>query len=103
MQNSTSFLGALQQGATTTSARSRNFRQACLPPRKTIFGCAGSVSAAGASAGPVETDAPSGRVAGAAGAGVDVGATTPEAFRDYIASEIPKWAKIVQASGAKAE
>lgn len=35
--------------------------------------------------------------------GVDVGATTPEAFRDYIASEIPKWAKIVQASGAKAE
>jgi tripartite-type tricarboxylate transporter receptor subunit TctC len=35
--------------------------------------------------------------------GVDVGATTPEAFRAYIVSEIPKWAKIVQASGAKAE
>ncbi|HEY6993873.1 MAG TPA: tripartite tricarboxylate transporter substrate binding protein [Xanthobacteraceae bacterium] len=33
--------------------------------------------------------------------GVDVVAGTPEEFRAYIKSEIPKWAAIVKASGAK--
>jgi tripartite-type tricarboxylate transporter receptor subunit TctC len=33
--------------------------------------------------------------------GVDVGATTPEEFRAYIISEIPKWAKIIEAAGVK--
>ncbi len=33
--------------------------------------------------------------------GVDVVADTPEEFRAYIKSEIPKWAAIVKASGAK--
>lgn len=35
--------------------------------------------------------------------GVDVGPTSPEEFRAYIQSEIPKWAEIIKASGAKAE
>jgi tripartite-type tricarboxylate transporter receptor subunit TctC len=35
--------------------------------------------------------------------GVDVVANTPEDFRAYIKSEIPKWAAIVKASGAKVE
>ena len=35
--------------------------------------------------------------------GVDVGPTTPEEFRAYIHSEIPKWAEIVRASGVKVE
>jgi tripartite-type tricarboxylate transporter receptor subunit TctC len=35
--------------------------------------------------------------------GVDVASSTPEEFRAYIKSEIPKWAKIVQASGAKVD
>ena len=32
--------------------------------------------------------------------GVDVVNSSPEALRDYIKSEIPKWAKVVKASGA---
>jgi len=35
--------------------------------------------------------------------GVDVVGSTPEELRDYIKSEIPKWAEIVKASGAKME
>jgi len=35
--------------------------------------------------------------------GVDVVANTPEEFRAYIKSEIPKWAAIVKASGAKVD
>jgi tripartite-type tricarboxylate transporter receptor subunit TctC len=35
--------------------------------------------------------------------GVDIVANTPEEFRAYIASEIPKWATIVKASGAKVD
>src|SRR5712691_11124570 len=35
--------------------------------------------------------------------GVDVVADTPEDFRAYIKSEIPKWAAIVKASGAKVD
>jgi tripartite-type tricarboxylate transporter receptor subunit TctC len=35
--------------------------------------------------------------------GVDVVGNTPEEFRAYIRSEIPKWAGIVRASGAKLE
>ena len=35
--------------------------------------------------------------------GVDVVADTPEEFRAYIKSEIPKWAAIVKASGAKVD
>jgi tripartite-type tricarboxylate transporter receptor subunit TctC len=35
--------------------------------------------------------------------GVDVAADTPEEFRAYIKSEIPKWAAIVKASGAKVD
>jgi tripartite-type tricarboxylate transporter receptor subunit TctC len=35
--------------------------------------------------------------------GVDVTPNSPDEFRAYIRSEIPKWARIVQASGAKAE
>jgi tripartite-type tricarboxylate transporter receptor subunit TctC len=35
--------------------------------------------------------------------GIDLAANSPDEFRAYIKSEIPKWAKIVQASGAKAE
>jgi tripartite-type tricarboxylate transporter receptor subunit TctC len=34
--------------------------------------------------------------------GVDVVNSTPEQLRDYIKSEIPKWAKVVKASGATA-
>jgi len=34
--------------------------------------------------------------------GVDVVNSSPEALRDYIKSEIPKWAKVVKASGATA-
>ena len=35
--------------------------------------------------------------------GVDVVANTPDEFRAYIKSEIPKWAAIVKASGAKVD
>lgn len=35
--------------------------------------------------------------------GVDVKSSTPEWLRDYIKSEIPKWAEVVKASGAKVE
>src|SRR5215468_8168815 len=35
--------------------------------------------------------------------GVDVVGSTPEELRDYIKSEIPKWATIVKASGAQME
>jgi tripartite-type tricarboxylate transporter receptor subunit TctC len=35
--------------------------------------------------------------------GVDLVNSTPEHLRDYIKSEIPKWAKVVKASGAKVE
>ena len=35
--------------------------------------------------------------------GIDLAGNSPGEFRAYIKSEIPKWAKIVQASGAKAE
>ena len=35
--------------------------------------------------------------------GVDIVANAPEQFRAYIASEIPKWAAIVKASGAKVD
>jgi tripartite-type tricarboxylate transporter receptor subunit TctC len=35
--------------------------------------------------------------------GVDVKSSTPEWLRDYIKSEIPKWAEVIKASGAKAE
>ena len=35
--------------------------------------------------------------------GVDIATTTPDEFRAYIKSEIPKWAEIVKASGAKGE
>jgi tripartite-type tricarboxylate transporter receptor subunit TctC len=35
--------------------------------------------------------------------GVDVVNSSPGELRAYIKSEIPKWAKVVQASGAKVE
>ncbi|MEA2946571.1 MAG: hypothetical protein QOI40_1901 [Alphaproteobacteria bacterium] len=35
--------------------------------------------------------------------GVDIVSDTPEEFRAYITSEIPKWAAIVKASGAKVD
>jgi len=35
--------------------------------------------------------------------GVDIVNSSPEHLRDYIKSEIPKWAKVVKASGAKVE
>jgi len=35
--------------------------------------------------------------------GVDVKSSTPDWLRDYIKSEIPKWAEVIKASGAKAE
>ena len=35
--------------------------------------------------------------------GVDVKSSTPEWLRDYIKSEIPKWAEVIKASGAKVE
>jgi tripartite-type tricarboxylate transporter receptor subunit TctC len=35
--------------------------------------------------------------------GIDLVGNSPDEFRAYIKSEIPKWARIVQASGAKAE
>ncbi len=35
--------------------------------------------------------------------GVDVNSSTPEWLRAYIKSEIPKWAEVIKASGAKAE
>jgi tripartite-type tricarboxylate transporter receptor subunit TctC len=35
--------------------------------------------------------------------GVDIVSDTPEEFRTYITSEIPKWAAIVKASGAKVD
>jgi len=37
------------------------------------------------------------------GLGFEIVGSTPEAFRAYIQSEIKKWAKVVKASGAKAE
>ncbi len=38
-----------------------------------------------------------------AGLGAEVVAGSPREFADYIAREIPKWAKVVQDSGARAE
>ncbi|MFL6566736.1 MAG: tripartite tricarboxylate transporter substrate binding protein [Burkholderiales bacterium] len=38
-----------------------------------------------------------------AGLGAEVQAGTPREFADYIASEIPKWSKVVRDSGAKIE
>jgi len=35
--------------------------------------------------------------------GVDIAAGSPEDFRNYIASEIPKWDAVVKASGARAD
>ena len=35
--------------------------------------------------------------------GLDVAATTPQAFGAYIKSETAKWAKVIKASGAKPE
>jgi tripartite-type tricarboxylate transporter receptor subunit TctC len=35
--------------------------------------------------------------------GVDVKSSTPEWLSDYIKSEIPKWAEVIKASGAKVE
>jgi tripartite-type tricarboxylate transporter receptor subunit TctC len=35
--------------------------------------------------------------------GVDVASDTPEQFEAYIHSEIPKWAAVIKASGAKLE
>jgi tripartite-type tricarboxylate transporter receptor subunit TctC len=35
--------------------------------------------------------------------GLDPVSTTPEEFATYIKSEISKWAKVIKASGAKAE
>jgi tripartite-type tricarboxylate transporter receptor subunit TctC len=35
--------------------------------------------------------------------GVDVVANTPAEFRAYLKAEIPKWAAIVKASGAKVD
>ncbi len=35
--------------------------------------------------------------------GIDVIGNTPEAFADYIKSEVPKWAAIIKASGATAD
>ena len=35
--------------------------------------------------------------------GVDVVNSSPDQLRAYIKSEIPKWAKVVKASGAKVE
>jgi tripartite-type tricarboxylate transporter receptor subunit TctC len=35
--------------------------------------------------------------------GVDIVASSPDELRAYIKSEIPKWAKVVQASGAKVD
>ena len=35
--------------------------------------------------------------------GVDVVNSSPDQLRAYIQSEIPKWAKVVKASGAKVE
>jgi tripartite-type tricarboxylate transporter receptor subunit TctC len=35
--------------------------------------------------------------------GLDVAATTPQAFGAYIKSETSKWAKVIKASGAKPE
>jgi tripartite-type tricarboxylate transporter receptor subunit TctC len=35
--------------------------------------------------------------------GIDVVNSSPEELRDYIKSEIPKWAEVVKASGAKVE
>jgi len=35
--------------------------------------------------------------------GIDIVSSTPEALRGYIKSEIPKWAQVVKASGAKVD
>ena len=35
--------------------------------------------------------------------GVDIVNSTPDELRAYIRSEIPKWAEVVKASGAKVE
>ena len=38
-----------------------------------------------------------------AGLGAEVLTGSPKDFADYIAREIPKWTKVVQDSGAKAD
>ena len=38
-----------------------------------------------------------------AGLGAEVMAGTPREFAEYIAREIPKWAKVVKDSGARVE
>jgi tripartite-type tricarboxylate transporter receptor subunit TctC len=38
-----------------------------------------------------------------AGLGVDISGDTPEEFSAYIQAEIPKWAEVIKASGAKAQ
>ncbi len=35
--------------------------------------------------------------------GVDISGDTPEEFSAYIQAEIPKWAEVIKASGAKAQ
>jgi tripartite-type tricarboxylate transporter receptor subunit TctC len=35
--------------------------------------------------------------------GADAAPTTPDAFGDYVKSEIAKWAKVVRSSGARPE
>jgi tripartite-type tricarboxylate transporter receptor subunit TctC len=35
--------------------------------------------------------------------GIDVVNSSPAELRDYISSEIPKWAEVVKASGAKVD
>ena len=38
-----------------------------------------------------------------AGDGSEFGKNTPEQFADFIKQEIAKWAKVIKASGARAE
>ncbi|HWE75988.1 MAG TPA: tripartite tricarboxylate transporter substrate-binding protein, partial [Stellaceae bacterium] len=38
-----------------------------------------------------------------AGLGVEIAPDTPDEFSAYIKSEIPKWAAVIKASGAKLE
>jgi tripartite-type tricarboxylate transporter receptor subunit TctC len=38
-----------------------------------------------------------------AGLGIDIVGSTPDEFGAYIKAEIPKWAEVIKASGAKLE